>query len=155
MTKKQIITPRIIRGRWYLQTDKYHKSVTETCKVFGMSRKTYYKWYKRDHPIGMTGKRPKRMHPHTKLTGNVKVIIYETKLKYNYGPKKMSIYLKRNHGINISPSTIYKFYKRKNLIRKPQRQQKWYKPMKEPFYAQYPGQNVQIDIKYIPGPGLT
>lgn len=155
MAKKQIITPGQIRGRWYLQTDKYGKSVSEVCEIFGISRKTYYKWYNRDHPVGMTGKRPRRMHPQTKLIGNIRVIIVETKLKYNYGPKKMSKYLKDNHDTDISPSTIYKFYKRKKLIRKPQRQQKWYKPMKEPFYAEFAGENVQLDVKYIPGPMLT
>jgi len=155
MLKKQIVTPPEIRGRWYLQTDKYGKSVKEVCEIFGISRKTYYKWYNRDHPIGMTGKRPKRMHPHTKLVGNIRVVVVETKLKYNYGPRKMSKYLKANHDLDISPSTIYKFYKKKKLIRKPQRHQKWYQPMKEPFYAEFAGENVQLDVKYIPGPGLT
>lgn len=150
MQNKQKYPPEI-RGRWYLQVDKYGKSVVEVCQIFGISRKTYYKWYNRDHPIGMTGKRPRRMHPHTKIFGNVRVIIVDAKFKYNYGPKKMSIYLKNNHNLDISPSTIYKFYKKKKLIRKPQKQQKWYTPLKEPYIAELPGENVQLDVKYVPG----
>ena len=63
----------------------------------------------------------------------------------------MSIYLKDKHGLSVSPSAIYKFYKKKNLIRKPQKQQKWYKPLKEPYIAEIPGENVQLDVKYVPG----
>ena len=151
MSKSLISAPKTIRVRWYLQVDKYRKSVTEVCKIFGISRKTYYKWYSIDHPIGRTGKRPRRIHPQTKLTGNLKITIINAKLKYNYGPKKMSIYLRRSCDIEVSPSTIYKFYKKKNLIRKPQKQQKWYTPLKEPFLTEYPGENVQLDVKYVPG----
>lgn len=151
MANKYIHPPKEMRGRWYLQVEKHKKTVTEVCEIFGISRKTYYKWYKRDHPIGRTGKRPRRMHPHTKLVGSLAVAVVDAKTKYNYGPKKMSIYIKREHYIDVSPSTIYKFYKKKKLIRKPQKQQKWYTPLKEPYYAEMPGENVQLDVKYVPG----
>lgn len=151
MQKSLISAPGLIRARWYLQADKYGRSVVEVCKIFGISRKTYYKWYRIDHPVGRTGKRPRKIHPQTKLTGNLRVIIFETKLKYNYGPKKMSLFLKVKHNLDVSPSAIYKFYKRKKLIRKPQKQQRWYTPLKEPFYAEFPGENVQLDVKYVPG----
>jgi len=151
MANKYAHPPKELRGRWYLQIEKYGKSVTEVCEIFGMSRKTYYKWYKRDHPIGKTGKRPRKMHPHMKIDGNIRVFIVEQKLQYNYGPKKMSVVVKKKFGIYISHSSIYKFYKKKKLIRKPQKQQKWYTPLKEPYYADIPGKNVQLDVKYVPG----
>ena len=147
--------PKEMRGRWYLQVEKYGKTVKEVCGIFGMSRKSYYKYYLRDHPVGMTGRPPHRMHPHAKLVGQLRVVVVETKLQYNFGPKKMSIYLKKTHGVAVSPSTIYKFYKRKKLIRKPQRQQQWYCPLKKPYVAEYPGENVQLDVKYVPGPEST
>ncbi len=37
------------RFNWYLQADKYNKSVTEVYKIFGISRKCYYKWRARDY----------------------------------------------------------------------------------------------------------
>ena len=155
MAGSSLSAPKHLRARWYLQVDKYGKTVNEVCDLFGISRKTYYKWYKKDHPFGMTGKRPRRTHPQTKLIGGVRVLVVEAKQKYNYGPKKMSLYLEKNHGLDISASAIYKFYKKKNLIRKPQKQQKWYQPMKKPYYAEIPGENVQLDVKYVPGPGFT
>lgn len=151
MSGTLLSAPKEVRARWYLQADKYGKSIKEVGAIFGITRKTYYKWYTRDHPIGMTGKRPRKTHPHTKLYGNIRVVIVEAKQNYNYGPKKMSVYLKSNFGKEISPSAIYKFYKKKKLIRKPQKQQKWYCPMKEPYIAQFAGENVQLDVKYVPG----
>lgn len=152
MAGTMLSAPKEIRARWYLLVGKYGKSVKEVCNTFGISRKTYYKWYRRDHPCGMTGKPPRKMHPHTKLVGQVRVWIVNTKIEYNYGPKKMSLWLQKKHGFKVSHQTIYKFYKKKKLIRKPQKQQKWYHPLKEPYIAEFAGENVQLDVKYVPGP---
>lgn len=151
MAGSKLSAPKVLRARWYLQVEKYGKTITEVCNIFGISRKTYHKWYKKDHPFGKTGKRPHKIHPHTKLTGHLRVIVVDAKHQYNYGPKKMSLYLKQYHNVTLSPSAIYKFYKKKKLIRKPQKHQKWYTPLKEPYYAELPGENVQLDVKYVPG----
>lgn len=144
-----------LRARWYLQVDKYGKSVTEVCDVFGISRKTYYKWYKKDHPIYRIGKPPRRMHPHTKITGHVQVKIADAKSKYNFGPAKMHDWMRNEYGIIVSASAIYKFYKKKRLIRKPQKKQQWYTPLKKPYKATKAGENVQLDVKYVPGIDCT
>lgn len=151
MASKYITPPKETRGRWYLQVKKQGKTVGDVCEIFGISRKTYYKWYERDHPVGKTGKRPRKMHPHAKLVGHIRVSVAEAKVKYNFGPKKMSVYLKKTQGITVSPGAIYKFFKKKKLIRKPQKHQQWYHPLKEPYYAEFPGENVQLDVKYVPG----
>ncbi|MBI4714237.1 helix-turn-helix domain-containing protein, partial [Candidatus Uhrbacteria bacterium] len=39
--------PRDIRFRWYKQVEQYNKTVQEVCEIFGISKKTYYKWYRR------------------------------------------------------------------------------------------------------------
>lgn len=156
MAGSLLSAPKHVRARWYLQVDKYDKKVKETCKIFGISRKTYYKWYNKDHGLSKSNKYVNRkIHPHTKLTFSVKKIIHETKIKFNYGPAKMKIYLKKKHDIEISTTAIYKYYKKKKLIRKPQKKLKWYTPLKEPYYAVLPGENVQLDIKYVPGPNMT
>lgn len=36
--------PKDVRGRWYLSVDRDRRTVTETCRIFGMSRKTYHRW---------------------------------------------------------------------------------------------------------------
>lgn len=142
-----------MRFRWYRQVEEAGKSVPETCDIFGISRKTYYKWYRRDH--GLTDKRYKNraMHPHTKIKGRVRVLLVEAKERYNFGPEKMRVYLKTQTGVRVSSIAIYKFMKKRRLIRKPQKKLSWYQPMKEPFSATKPGENVQADVKYVPAPG--
>lgn len=144
-----------MRARWYLQVEKYHKSVKEVCNIFGVSRKTYYKWYNLDHQLTHRGNVRRKIHPQTKLTPRFKVIVVEAKEQFNYGPAKMSVFLKTEYNLKISPHTIYKFFKRKHLIRKPQKRQAWYTPLKQPYRAIRPGENVQLDVKYVPGPDRT
>jgi transposase len=155
MAGSPLSAPREIRARWYLQVDKYHRSVNEVCDIFGISRKTYYKWYARDH--GRTSKSyiARKAHPHAKLTPRLQAIVISIKRKYNYGPKKMAAYLRDNHDTQITANAIYKFYKKKHLIRKHPKKQEWYTPLKEPFLAQAPGENVQLDVKYVPGANRT
>jgi IS30 family transposase len=155
MAGTPLSAPREARARWYLQVDKYGKTVKDICNIFGISRKTYYKWYNLDHNLVVRDSKRRGIHPHTKLTSQVKMIIYDNKIKYNYGPKKMRVYLKNNHNITISANTIYKYYQRKHLIRKPQMKQIWYLPLKQPYYATIPGENVQLDVKYVPGKDMT
>lgn len=140
-----------MRFRWYRLVDQEGRSVKEVCQLFGIPRKTYYKWYARDHGYGPSTYRSQQQHPHTKLTPRVRLIVYETKLKLNYGPKKMQDHLKDHCGVMVSTTAIYKYFKKKRLIRKPQKKLPWYRPMQEPFVSTIPGENVQLDVKYVPG----
>ena len=155
MAGSPISAPREIRFRWYREANTKGKTIDEVCDIFGISRKTYYKWYRRDYGLEPGVKRPRKEHPHAKLTPSMKVFIVTEKKLYNYGPKKMQIRLKERYGTYVSTTTIYYFMKRKGLIRRPQKKQRWYTPMKEPYYANIPGENVQLDVKYVPGPERT
>ena len=150
MPGSKLSAPQEIRFRWYRQVEKYGKTVDEVCNIFGMSRKTYYKWYNKDHGYGSNRHISHELHPQLKLTSKVRCFIYDAKLKYNYGPKKMKLHVKEKLNVDISTTVIYRYYKKKKLIKKPQRKQPWYCPMKEPFSAKQPGENVQLDVKYVP-----
>lgn len=137
------------RFRWYLQVDKYNKSVKEACKIFDISRKTYYKWRARDY-----GKRGNtyancKYQPNTKLVWEVRKFIEEQKLITNYGPLKMKMLVKRELNIDISTTIIYRYYQRKKLIRRPQKKLPWYEPMKCALTVKNPGEGAQMDIKYV------
>lgn len=148
-----IAAPKELRAKWYLQTDKYKKPVNYVCSIFGISRKTYYKWYALDHPFGMSGKRKRKEHPQTKLVGTVRLELITAKRKYNYGPAKMRMHLQQTLGVSVAAGNIYKFYKKHSLIRKPRKKQVWYTPLKQPYKATIPGENVQLDVKYVPAVG--
>lgn len=150
MSGTALSAPREARARWYLQVEKYGKSVLDVCGIFGISKKTYHKWYNRDHGYGSRKYVNRIDHPRLKLTPRIRLAIFEAKTKYNYGPLKMKMHVKEKFGVDVSTTIIYRYYKRKRLIRKPQRKQPWYKPLKERFTATKPGENVQLDVKYVP-----
>lgn len=152
MAGSQLAAPKELRAKWYLQTDKYKQPVGYVCSIFGISRKTYYKWYAKDHPFGMSGKRKRKEHPQTKIIGAVRLELISAKRKYNYGPAKMRLHLQQSLGVSVAAGNIYKFYKKHNLIRKPQKKLTWYTPLRKPYVATYPGENVQLDVKYVPAP---
>src|SRR3989338_7778266 len=69
--------------------------------------------------------------------------------KTNYGPKKMRWAVERRFGITVSTTIIYRFYRRRGLIRRPQRKLGWHAPLKEPLVITRPGEGVQLDVKYV------
>lgn len=146
---KQAKYVREQRFRMYLQVAKKKYSVVEICQIFGISRKTYYKWKKFDYGEGNNQYRSPGSQPKLKLTHDVRKFIEQSKEKTNYGPLKMKIHVRRELGIDLSTTIIYRYYKRKGLIRKPQRKLPWYQPMKSALTIRQPGEGVQMDIKYV------
>jgi hypothetical protein len=140
--------PKEKRILWYQSVDRYHKSVKETCQIFGISRKSYYHWKKRD--FGLTGNTVhSRLRVNTKLTWEVRKFIEENKIKLNYGPLRMKMLVKRELGLDISTTLIYRYYRRRKLIRKPQRKFAWYAPLKQHLTVKMAGEGVQMDVKYV------
>ena len=139
------------RNKWYAQVEIKHRSVKEVCQIFGLSRQCYYKWHRVDRARRRLYRTdlPAKNQPNTKLTAEVKAVIREVKLKTNYGPEKMKRYLKKNLKLLVSTTIIYRFYKKERLIRRPQKKQPWYEPLKHKLTITTPGEGVQMDVKYI------
>lgn len=139
--------PIKIRQKWYFLVEKANKTVDEVCDLYAISRKTYYKWHKKD--LGDHRYFPKKEHPETKIKGEIKIFICNEKARINYGPLKMKLLIKRRFNIDISTTAIYKFYKKKELIFRPQKKLAWYTPLKEVVIPHIPGEVVQMDAKYV------
>ena len=141
--------PRNQRFLWYREVDKFSKSVKEVCRTFEISRKCYYKWRNRDY--GKRGNKyyPAKNQPNLKLTYELRKFIEHHKLISNYGPFKMKLLVKKELGLDISTTIIYRYYKRKKLIRKPQKKLPWYEPMKRALIVDKQGVGVQMDVKYV------
>lgn len=140
---------KALRLKWYAAVERQRRPVTEVCRAFGIPKKTYYKWYRHDHGLGANDHLPRKEHPATKLTGEMKHWIAERKRKTNYGPEKMALEVRRVFGLAISSTIVYRLYLRKKLIRKPQKRNPWYAPLKEKLVITGPGQGVQLDVKYV------
>lgn len=145
--KQQPAYPVKVRQKWYFMVEKLGKTVGEVCKMYIIPRKTYYKWKKVDQAYRTYV--PRKEHPDTKLKGNIKIFVCTEKLRINYGPKKMKLLVKRRFGIDVSTTAIYKLYKKKGLIRRPQKKLPWYTPLKYLVIPKAPGDVVQMDAKYI------
>jgi transposase InsO family protein len=145
------ITPyqKELRLKWYALAEREKRTVKEVCRTFGIPKKMYYKWYRYDHGYGSNDYMPKKEHPATKLTRDLQSWIAERKRKTNYGPEKMAIEVKRVFALTVSSTIIYRLYLRKKLIRKPQKHNPWYEPLKEKLLITRAGEGVQIDVKYV------
>lgn len=136
-----------VRAKWYFLVEKTGKTVDEICDLYFISRKTYYKWRGKD--LGSRSHMPRKEHPQTKIKDDIKKFICDEKLRINYGPLKMKLLIKRRYGVVISTTAIYKFYKKKGLVFRPQKKLAWYTPLKDPVIPHIPGEVVQMDAKYV------
>jgi IS30 family transposase len=143
--------PRSERNKWYAQVEVTKRSVKEVCQIFGISRQCYYEWHVRDRALRRKYRTdlPKKNQPNTKLTSELKTFIKVIKLRTNYGPDKMMRYVRKKLNIQLSTTIIYRYYQKEHLIRKPQKRQPWYEPMKEKLIIKSPGEGVQMDVKYV------
>lgn len=148
MQSNNVSYPKEKRILWYQSVDRSKRTVKETCEIFGISRKTYYKWRKRDFRGGGNTVNSK-LKANTKLTWEVRMFIEKEKLKTNYGPLKMKLLVKRRLNLDISTTIIYRYYLRRKLIRKPQKRYPWYSVMKKALVVNGPGEGVQFDVKYV------
>lgn len=140
---------RTERIKWYRQVDYYHRSVKETCQIFDISRKCYYKWRGRDFGKSGNTYTPVKNQPNLKLTWEIRKFIEEQKLRTNYGPLKMRLLVKKKLNLDLSTTIIYRYYRKRKLIRRPQKKLPWYEPLKFALVITQPGEGVQMDVKYI------
>lgn len=128
-------------------------NVAQTCRYYGISRQTFYKWLRRYEEQGLEGLRDRSSRPHHSPNAtNAEVVgkIMYLRQHYHFGPHKIAMYLKRYHDISISPSGVWRVLARLGLNRLPSSQrhkshQKRWKRYEKPE----PGHRVQVDVKFI------
>lgn len=133
--------------------DEVTGNVAATCRYYGISRPTFYKWLHRFEEGGEDGLRDRSSQPHhspnatrTEVVGK---IIY-LRQHYHFGPQKISMYLARYHDIAISPSGVWRILKRLEMNRLPASQRyKRHKQRWKRYEKPQPGHRVQVDVKFI------
>lgn len=143
-------------------------NVTEACRIFGVSRKTYYEWLKRAEQYGLSALLPKqrrRPHqPHAMSSEEVSVILAEAVARPTLGPRSLLRHL-RARGVHRSASGVAKVLRRHHLGTARQRVaalasltaaetgQVTEQALEGPFgfclYASQPGQVVALDTFYV------
>ena len=93
-------------------------NVTEACRVFGVSRKTYYEWLKKAEQYGLSALLPKpRRRPHQPnqmSPEEVSVILAEAVARPTLGPRSLLRHL-RARGLHRSASGVAKVLRRHHL----------------------------------------
>lgn len=133
-------------------------NVSLTCRYYGITRQCFYKWLRRYEELGLEGLRERSSRPHASPTATKQEVVGKIlylRQHYHFGPHKISMYLKRYHEIEISPSGVWRILKRLGLNRLPSSQRyKRHKDRWKRYEKPQPGHRVQIDVKFIaPLPG--
>ena len=93
--------------------------LSNICKRYGTSRKTYYKWKNRYRQKGIDGLSDLSRIPHTikykKITSEVEETILDLRVTKRFGCNRIRFRLKRTIGVSLSTRTIYKMLKRHGL----------------------------------------
>jgi len=139
MTKDEIIS----NYRYSVLQHAYkYKNVTHTCRLFNLSRATYYEWlgrFKKSGYLGLKDKERSRPRIPNKIRPDIELTIYNYIRDYpTHGPRRISNELKAQ-GITISETGIYNVLRRGGLNHRLDRL----------FYAQEHSDNPVITEHYL------
>jgi|SRR5687768_15092525 len=128
-------------------------NVAATCRYYGISRQCFYKWKRRYDELGEDGLRDGSSAPlHSPNQTKAEIVgkIIYLRSNYHFGPQKISMYLRRYHDIEISPSGVWRILKRLDMSRLPASQRyKRHKDRWKRYEKALPGHRVQVDVKFI------
>ena len=125
MTHEDIVYDRRVR---LIEYAARIGNVAEACRVFGVSRNTYYEWMKKAEEYGLSALLPRdRRRPHqpnAMSSEEVAVILSEAIARPTLGPKSLLRHLKKR-GVDRSASGVAKVLRRHNLGTAKQRVARW------------------------------
>jgi len=149
------------RVKWF---DYYHKcgNVSRTCRYYGISRKTFYKWRKRYDKYHLASLEDNSRRPRNKRRSKIPweqvLLVKKLRTQYPYYSKyKLSVILRREHRITLSASTVGRIIKKYNLFFKsPYRSKKERhasvnrRKLSKDYVIKAPGDLIESDMKHIP-----
>src|SRR5437867_6694961 len=98
---------RMVQRRlaWFRHVAEVTGNVAKTCRYYGISRNTYYTWFRRHQESGLEGLRDRsrrpRSHPRATPWEVVEKVLYLRRY-YHFGPGRIQMYLHRYHAITMS-----------------------------------------------------
>jgi transposase InsO family protein len=153
MTKTEQTRLTSWRRKILQRAEEDSRNVAWTCRHFGISRKTFYKWKRRFSEHGDAGlcDRPRRPHrsPHATPKEVVSKILY-LRQNYHFGPGKIADYLKRFHRLSVARSSVHRILGAHGMSRLPANQK--HRPHKkrwQRYEKPQPGHRLQLDVKFL------
>jgi transposase len=109
MTKTEQVRLVAWRSKILQHASGENRTVCQTCRFFGISRKTYYKWANRHRTHGDAGlcdrARVALRFPRATPPEVVSKILY-LRQQYHFGAGRIADYLQRFHHISVARSTV-------------------------------------------------
>jgi len=141
---------------------KKHRNGRMTCRYYGISPKTFYKWLKRYNLKGIKGlesisKRPHKFRESKIPIEYINAVIYWRGLYPMYSKYKIAVLLERENGIKISASTVGRIFKRYKLFfptpvaaKKKRYRRSIARQHLHPYYrSKQPGKLAEADMKHV------
>jgi len=125
--------------------------VAKTCRYFGISRSSFYRWrqaYADRFEAGLINAPPiPKWHANRTSPEREEKVLY-LRRKYHLGPIRIVWYLERYHDIKMSDSTVSRILRRHGLNRLP-RGTRMRKVHTKRYQKQVPGHQIQMDVKFL------
>jgi transposase InsO family protein len=129
------------------------RNVARTCRYFGLSRKTYYKWKRRYDEHREAGLCDRSRIPHQSPQATPRDVVSKLlylRQTYHFGPRRIADYLKRFHGVSVATSTVHRILGRHGLHRLPANQKRRSPATPWTRYEKpQPGHRLQLDVKFL------
>ena len=153
MTKLERLRAVTWRHRMLQRAAVTPRGVAQTCRHFGISRKTFYKWKRRFSAAGAAGlcdqpRTPKRSPNATKAEVVSKNLYLRE--RYHFGAGRIADYLKRFHQVAIARSSVHRILGKHGMQRLPANQK--HRPHKQRwqrYEKPQPGHRLQVDVKFL------
>lgn len=127
-------------------------NISLTCRYFGISRDTYYRWkreYESEGETALINSKPCPENPSIRVKPDIEEKILYLRRHYHFGQLKISWYLKRYHNMSVSPTGVYGVLCRHGLNRLPQNLRKRSVKSIRRYEKQVPGHHIQVDVKFL------
>jgi transposase InsO family protein len=153
MTKAEQTRLLIWRSKLLQRAGESSRAVAQTCRHFGISRKTFYKWKKRYEAHGDAGlcDRPRtpRRSPRATPREVVNKILY-LRQHYHFGPGKIADYLHRFHSLSVARATVHRILGKHGMGRLPANQKyQCHRKRWQRYEKPQPGHRLQLDVKFL------
>lgn len=153
MTKHEHVRLVTWRSKILQHAGGEDRTVAQTCRFFGISRKTYYKWRNRQRVHGDAGlcdrARVAQRFPRATPPAVVSKILY-LRQQYHFGAGRIRDYLRRFHQVSVARSTVHRLLVAHGVGRLPAHQKhrahgrRWQR-----YEKPQPGHRLQIDVKFL------
>ena len=130
--------------------EQVSRSISRTCRFFGISRTLFYEWRRRYQRDGLEGLRPRLPGPRVspfRTPPHIEALVLRIRQDRQYGVPRLRLFLRRYHAVSLSMPTIRRILREHHV---PRVSQKRYRPgPKRRPELHIPGQSVQVDVKHL------